>query len=219
MRLFELFCPPNQNPFPLTCQKGKCQIPPPCAVDTCFETQFNSQSVPAGTDIFLIASFKPKFSGSFVGVAFTNATVSLNGVKVAAAPNSYVELESSLTSCSTAKYTNNEWQTIAPLPGSGNTFLSAVSIPVPNGKNYKNAKVSWCGNIEAPGEIDVQISAAIYSSCTENEAAPEACETHTKYHAGVPTGCPSKLQPGGTGGGGSNYGGSQSARYAVWKSN
>jgi hypothetical protein len=112
---------------------------------------------------------------------------------------------------------NGEWQTVAPLPGSGNTFLSAVSIVVPSGVNYANAQVVWCGDITAPGEVDVQISAAVYTSCSEKTASPEACETHTKYHAGVPTGCLNNLVAGGTGGGGSNYSGSLSATYPVCK--
>jgi hypothetical protein len=85
--------------------------------------------------------------------------------------------------------------------------------------NYANAKVSWCGDVTAPGEIDVQIAAAIYTSCSLDTASPEACETHTNYHAGVPTGCLNNLIAGGTGGGGSNFSGSLSATYAVCKAN
>jgi hypothetical protein len=103
------------------------------------------------------------------------------------------------------------------LPGSGNTFFSAVSIPVPAGSNYANAAITWCGDVTAPGEVDVQIAAAVYTSCSNANAAPEACETHTQYHAGVPTGCLNNLVPGGTGGGGSNFSGSLSATYAVCK--
>jgi hypothetical protein len=48
--------------------------------------------------------------------------------------------------------------------------------------------------------VAVQIAAAQYKACAYETAAPEACETHTSYHAGVPTGCLSQLEPGGTGG-------------------
>jgi len=112
---------------------------------------------------------------------------------------------------------SGKWQATAPLPGSGNTFLSAVSVPVPNGVNWGGADVTWCGSVSAPGEIDVQIAAAVYTSCSESNAMPEACETHTNYHAGVPTGCLNSLVAGGTGGGGSNFSGSLSATYAVCK--
>lgn len=95
--------------------------------------------------------------------------------------------------------------------------MAAVSVPVPAGTDYANAQVTWCGDVTAPGESDVQIAAAVYTSCDESMAYPEACETHTNYHAGVPTGCLSKLVPGGTGGGGSSFSGSLSATYAVCK--
>jgi hypothetical protein len=112
---------------------------------------------------------------------------------------------------------NGVWKTTAPLPGSGNTFLSAVGVPVPNGMNWKGASVTWCGDVSAPGEVDVQIAAAVYTSCSMDTAKPESCESQTKYHAGVPTGCVQNLVAGGTGGGGSNFSGSLSATYAVCK--
>ena len=212
----DFFCPPYANPFPLSCISGTCQIPPPCAKNVCFSTKFNSQSVPAGSSVWLSAAFKPKFGGSYAGVAFTNSKVTINGAASSTTPpNSYVELSSGLQSCSTAQLVGNTWQAVAPLPGSGSTFLSAVSIPVPSGSNYAGASVTWCGDVTAPGEIDVQIAAAVYTSCPEAQAYPEACETQTKYHAGVPTGCLNNLTPGGTGGGGSNFSGSLSATYPV----
>ncbi len=63
----------------------------------------------------------------------------------------------------------------------------------------------------------MQIAAAVYTACSNAMAMPEACETQTKYHAGVPTGCLSYLVAGATGGGGSNYSGPLSATYAVCK--
>ena len=214
------YCPSDANPFPLSCVSGYCQIPPPCAKNVCFSTHFNSQSVPAGEVVWLSAAFKPKFAGSFSGVAFTNSRVTINGaLSSTIPPDSYVELNSGLQTCGTAQYVGGTWETVAPLPGSGNTFLSAVSITVPSGQDYANAQVTWCGDVSAPGEIDVQIAAATYTSCSDAEAYPEACETQTKYHAGVPTGCLNKLTAGGTGGGGSNYSGSLSATYPVCKAN
>jgi len=169
--------------------------------------------------VWLSAVFKPKFSGTSAAVSFTHSHVTINGVQVSTAPpDSFVQLSSSLQTCGTVNFTGGTWQTAAPLPGSGNTFLSAVSIPVPAGTNWANAQVSWCGDVTAPGEIDVQIAAAIYTSCSEASANPEACETHTNYHAGVPTSCLNNLVAGGTGGGGSNFSGSLSATYAVCKS-
>ena len=166
--------------------------------------------------IWLSAVFKPKFSGSSATVSFTGSEVTINGATFPV-PNSIINLESSLQTCGTAAFVSGEWQATAPLPGSGNTFLSAVSVPVPSGVNWANAQVTWCGSVSAPGEIDVQIAVAVYASCSESNASPEACETHTNYHAGVPTGCLNNLVPGGTGGGGSNYSGSLSATYPVCK--
>jgi hypothetical protein len=168
--------------------------------------------------VWLSAVFQPKFSGTNATVSFTDSVVTINGAQFSA-PNSYIQLESSLQTCGTSQFTDGEWQTVAPLPGSGNTFLSAISIPVPSGVNWANAEVTWCGDVTAPGEIQVQIAAAVYTSCSETAANPEACETHTNYHAGVPTGCLNNLVAGGTGGGGSNYSGSLSATYPVCQAN
>jgi len=139
----------------------------------------------------------------------------INGVFVSTPPDSFIELDRSLQTCDTADYLAGTWQSTAPLPGSGNTFLSAVSIPVPSNSSYASAEVTWCGLITAPGEVKVQIAAAVYTSCSNEDASPEACETHTNFHAGVPTGCLANLIAGGTGGGGSNYQGSLSATYSV----
>ena len=83
--------------------------------------------------------------------------------------------------------------------------------------NYANAQLQWCGDVTAPGEIDVQIVAAVYTSCSEEIANPKACETQTNYHVGVPAGCLNKSVPGGTEGGGSNFQGGLSATYPVCK--
>jgi len=208
----------------LVCVNNFCQTPtppppPPCGPQACFSTKFNSQPVPSGDVIWLSAAFKPKFQGGSATVSFTNSHVTINGVSVSSSPDSFIQLDSTLQSCGTANFVSGAWHATAPLPGSGSTFLSAVSIPVPPGVNYANAEVKWCGDVAAPGEIDVQIAAAVYTSCSEATANPEACETHTNYHAGVPTGCLNNLVPGGTGGGGSNYSGSLSATYAVCRTN
>lgn len=89
--------------------------------------------------------------------------------------------------------------------------MSVVSIPVLSGANYTNAQVTWCGDVTTSSEIDVQIAAATYTSCSKGSANPEACETHINYHAGVPTGCLNNLVLGGTVGDGSNFSGSLSA--------
>ena len=167
--------------------------------------------------MWLSAAFKPKFSGSFATVGLVNSRVSINGLAVSpTSPDSLIQLDANLQTCGTASLAaNGNWQATAPLPGSGNTFLSAVAIPVPAGTNWAKAKVTWCGDIIAPGQVAVQIAAAIYTSCDQRTAFPEACETHTSYHAGVPTGCLARLVPGGTGGGGSNWSGSLSATYTA----
>lgn len=201
-----------------TTSSGAPSSTPPCGPQVCFSTKFNSQTVPSGDVIWLSAAFKPKFSGTSGTVSFTNSHITINDVAVSPTPpDSFIMLLSGLQSCSTTQFVNGKWNTTAPLPGSGNTFFSAVSIPVPTGVNWASASVTWCGDVRAPGEVDVQIAAAIYTSCPMDSANPESCETHTNYHAGVPTGCLSKLVPGGTGGGGSNYSGSLSATYAVCK--
>ncbi|KAK3899980.1 hypothetical protein C8A05DRAFT_36395 [Staphylotrichum tortipilum] len=204
-------CPPPSTPPP----------PPACATNVCFSTQFNSQPIPAGATVWLSAAFKPKFgttAGSTATVGFVNTRVLINGLPVSPAPpHSFISLDASLQTCSVAALTpSNTWQTTAPLPGSGNTFFSAVGIPVPAGSSWAKAKVSWCGDIVAPGQIAVQIAAAVYNpACEMGVANPEACETHTGYHAGVPTGCLGGLVAGGTGGGGSNWSGSLSSTFTA----
>jgi len=130
--------------------------------------------------IWLSAVFKPKFGGSSATVLFTGSSVTIAGDKFSV-PDSNITLSSSLQTCGTAAFVGGEWEASAPLPGSGNTFLSAVSVPVPSGVNWANAQVMWCGDVFAPGEIDVQIAAAVYTSCSMSSASPEACETQTQF--------------------------------------
>jgi hypothetical protein len=111
-------------------------------------------SSPPGDVVWLSAAFKPKFSGTSATVSFTSSTVTINGATFPV-PDSFIQLTSSLQTCGTAEFVSGEWQAAAPLPGSGNTFLSAVSVTVPSGANWANAQVTWCGSVTAPGEIDV----------------------------------------------------------------
>jgi len=190
----------------------------PCVQDVCFSAKFNGQVVPVGDVVWLSAVFQPKFSGSSATVNFTNSVVKIDGVEVSPSPpDSFIRLESSLPSCETSQLVNGEWITTAPLPGSGNTFLSAVSIPVPSGFNWANAQVLWCGDVSSPGEIAVQIAAAVYASCNMDSANPESCETQTQYRAGVPKGCLDGLITEGTVDGGSDFSISSSPTFAVCK--
>ena len=200
----------------LSCQNGKCVLPPPCAKRVCTTTRFNEKTVPVGSTIWLSAAFTARFSSSGpAGVAVVNSQVTIDSIS-SAAPDSYVELVPGTASPGTVEYVSGRWQSTVPA-GSQNTFLSAVGVKVPQGKGCEKAYVTWCGDITAPGEIDVSIAAAVYSSCSYLSARPQATDSR-QYKAGAPVGCASQLKPGGTGYGNGDCTGSSSPAYPICKS-
>ena len=198
------FCPKAQNPFLLSCQSGRCVLPPPCAQRVCVSTQFNDNTVAAGATLWLSAAFTPRFAlgGGPAGVSVTNAQVTIGAV-TKLAPDAYVELIAGAPAAGAVSYVNNQWQATVPL-GQQTSFLSAVGVTVPAGLNCRNARVTWCGDITAPGQIDASVAAAVYSSCPYASAQPQAVDAG-KYKAGAPVGCATSLKPGGTGRGNGDF--------------
>ena len=195
---------------------GKCVLPPPCAKHVCFTTKLNSQPVPAGSAIWLSAAFVPRFPSSSgpTGVTFVNSQITI-GSASASAPDAYVELISGAPSGGSVSYVSGQWQATVPL-GQQVSFLSAASVTVPSGSKYSGAQVTWCGDLTAPGEVDVAIAAAVYSTCNHSSARPQGCDAG-RYRAGAPTGCAPNLKPGGTGNGNGDCSGSFSSITPVCK--
>ena len=157
----------------------------------------------AGSAIWLSAAFTPRFSisSSPAGVAVVNTQITIDGL-TSAAPDSYVDLVPGSAAPGSISYVNDQWQGSVPASAS-RAFLSAVSVTVPQGKRCSGAVISPHHVTLAPGQIDVSVAAAVYSS---------------KYKAGAPTGCASKLKPGGTGRGNGDCTGSASDAYPICKS-
>ena len=213
------YCPKASNPFLLSCQNGKCVLPPPCAKRVCVTTKFNEKTVPAGSSIWLSASFTPRFSvgNDPVGVAVVNTQITVDSI-ARSAPDSYVELVPGTAAPGTVKFVDGQWQATLPA-GVQNGFLSAVSATVPANSHCSNSQVTWCGDITAPGQIDAAIAAAVYSSpgCSHVDAKPQGTDAG-KFKAGAPVGCANRLRPGGTGYGDGDCTGQRSPAYSVCRS-
>ena len=213
------FCPKAANPFLLSCQNGKCVLPPPCAKRVCVTTRFNEKKVPAGSTIWLSAAFTPRFSigKDPVGVAVVNSQVTIDSI-ASAAPDSYVELVPGAAAPGTVGFVNGAWQASLPTGGQS-VFLSAVGVTVPPSARCSNAQVTWCGDITAPGQIDASVAAAVYSApgCAHADARPQGSDAG-KFKAGAPVGCANRLRPGGTGHGNGDCTGDRSPAYPVCRS-
>lgn len=195
---------------PLARRSEPSIIPGSCSQFICFTSKFNSQ--PINDVLWVNAVFQPKYKTSPGTVSFTGAYVTVGSNIIGYAPDSIMETTNSnnaVPTPNTVQYNaqGSYWSTNVDLPAQSQPiFLSAVAIQVPTPNTYASSSWQLCGTLNAPGEVDVQIPAAQYSACTNADASPQA--VHTNTHAGIPTGRLASLVAGGTGGGGSNYGGS-----------
>ena len=193
-------------------------LPEPCAKRVCVSHKFNEKTVPAGSIIWLSAAFSATFSDrseSPAGVSLTNSHITIGGV-TSSAPDSYVKLSSSAPAEGSVSFVEGQWQSSVPLDDQ-DSFLGAVAVKVPPGAKCSGASVTWCGDLTAPGEVDVAIAAAVYSSCPYGSARPQGVDSRHN-NAGTPVGCAANLKPGGTGEGKSNGSGDFSEKHPACKS-
>ena len=127
-------------------------------------------------------------------------------------------------SCATTSFNSstNTWTTTVPISGSDEIFLTGLALPVPLGLQSGGISPNWCGIFSAsvPGiHVQWQWGAAVYTCFPPDlnmlnvkPTHQNACNVNNGDHAGTPEN-PAYRQcvtGGATGGGGSNFTGSNS---------
>src|SRR6185369_8285620 len=143
-----------------------------CSTDTDIKADFNGTDIKGtvASPMYIWFNSNFKIAGGVTPVdgtqvSFRNGSVSINGVLVDV-PDATITFDSSV-SCATTSYDINTstWNTMVPLGGSDEIFLSGVAVPVAALKG--GAKVTWSGTLETttPGVcLSWKWAAAVYST-------------------------------------------------------
>lgn len=146
---------------------------PPGPGDTLIAQNFNKTTICTNATIWFNSVLKLNWPCQKRGtISFVNQIISgLNGQPPISVPDAQVIFDPTVR-CATTVFTNNMWVTTAPAFGlSGNTFLSAVSLPLPNGLPGGNKNVTWSGTfVTSTAGVKPQWawSAAVYKSFPTN---------------------------------------------------
>jgi hypothetical protein len=205
-----------------------CGTPPQCPADGSISSGFNGTAIvgvgngPAYVWFNSNISLKNLPAGK--SVTLTGSQVTINGTAYAI-PDAHITFAA--VSCATTSFDagSNTWNTIVPVAGSDEIFLSGAAIPVsslPGG-----AAVTWSGTFatDQPGVcISWKWGAAAYTSWPLSGSSPDynaaaikpahsaACGMNNGDHAGTPQNLAVRqsVTGGARGGGGSNFTGSWS---------
>jgi hypothetical protein len=194
-------------------------------------SNFNGTAIPPGDTLWFSAAFKINgLASSPVTFNFTNDTISytLKGVTTTVnAPNAEITLSPSVTTATTTfNAATNTWETSLPMKFSGNAFLDAVAVPMPNGLPGGANPVTWQGNFTSTTSavsINWQWAAAVYTKFSTDYNALNVKPVDDNHvsayqnsdHAGTPEAFTPYVIGGARGGGGSNFTGSMSATASV----
>ena len=212
-----------------------------CDTSSTVVSNFNGTPIKAGHYIWFSANFTAS------GIPSTAATISFNGSTLTftadqtytvAVPNATVTFDpNAACSVTTFDTASNTWNTIVPIGGSDEIFLTGVAFPVPASFGSVNGRVEgpvrWTGafNSNTAGiSATWKWGAAVYTVFSTDYNSLGIKPTHTRTclynnsdHAGTPEGVdPGSGKPyksfvtgGARGGGGSNWTGSWSATVGV----
>jgi hypothetical protein len=120
---------------------------PPGPGDTLITKNLKKSPGCTNATIWFSSSVKLKWPCKKRGnISFVNQIISgLDGQPPISVPDAQIVFDATVQ-CTTTVFTNNMWVTTAPLSGSsGNLFLSAVNLPLPNGLPNGNKNVTWSG--------------------------------------------------------------------------
>jgi hypothetical protein len=206
--------------------------PTPCVTVKSINSRFNNTSISAGRRIWFNSHVD--VSGTIaepVTVYVTNQTVvfSANGNNYSLdVPDAVITLDPAATEATTTFDSGSgRWMTTIPAGLSGSIFLSGLSYTVASGGLPRNINpVSWSATFtaSAPGiSLDWAWAAAVYTSFSADYNAlgvkPVDSQTASSYNnthkAGTPENYTSSVRSGATGGGGSNYTGSDSNTASI----
>jgi SdrD B-like domain len=188
---------------------------------------FNGTAIPANDTLWFSSVAKVQGLGSGPAtIHLTNQSISFeaNGASYQySVPDATLTLSpSATTAVASFNAATNSWNTTVPTHFSGNTFLSALAVPLPSGLPGGIQNVTWqltATSNTAGLSINWQWAAAAYSTFSANEAASNVKAVDDNHfapfansdHAGTPENFQPFVVGGATGGGGSNFTGSYSA--------
>lgn len=182
---------------------------------------FNGTAVPAGSTLWFTSVFKLQGTNA-ANLTMNNSVVTVNGVPYYG-PDATVNVSPNNTQASVdytgalSGYTSTSF--------SGNSFLSAVEVPLFSDLQGGIKNVSWSANFysDVPNvKVQWQWAAAAYTQLGDYDTNgikasddPHATAYGNSDHAGTPENFKTYVIGGGTGGGGSNYTGSYSSTLGV----
>jgi SdrD B-like domain len=188
---------------------------------------FNGTAIPANDTLWFSSVAKVQ------GLTSAPATIELSNQSISfvaggisyqfSVPNATLTLSpSATTAVASFSDATNSWTTTVPTIFSGNVFLSALAVPLPNGLPGGIHNVTWqlTATSDTPGlNVNWQWAAAAYSSFSTDMAAVNVKAVDDNHfapfansdHAGTPENFEAFVVGGATGGGGSNFTGSLSA--------
>jgi hypothetical protein len=220
-----------------------CSPPPPplCQASTSNVSNFNGTPIAAGNYIWFNANFTANgVPTTGATVTFTNSTITFKTSTASfnlPVPNAQITFSPSVSCVSTTfDSLNNRFVTTAPIGGSDEIFLTALSFLVPANFGQVSGNVTWNGTFgtNSPNvTMNWKWAAAVYTSpcfvTDYNIIAPLAAHGNACVgseggdHAGTPEGTSPNTGKlfkacvigGARGGGGSNFTGSLSGTVGV----
>lgn len=182
---------------------------------------FNGTSIRAGSTLWFTSVFKLQGSDSAT-ISMTNSTVTIDGAQYFG-PDSTVAFVPNAPQATLAY--GGSFDEISSQSFSGNTFLDAIEVPLPNGLPGGIKNVTWNAQIYSSVlgvKVQWQWAAAAYTQMGDYDTVgvkpsddPHATIYANSDHAGTPENFKTYVIGGATGGGGSNYTGSYSGTLGV----
>lgn len=225
------------NTLPIAFRTGTLTCAGQCSAQTANTSNFNGTSISPGTFIWFNANFTAS------GIPSTGATVLFrqSSIQFTAnqnynlqVPNAEITFSPSAT-CSSYTFdtATNTWQTIVPVKGDDEIFLTGLTFLVPSGFTQVPGNVTWQGTMSSSVDgvsIQWKWGAAVYTTFSTNyntlavkPGHQTSCAYNNGDHAGTPEGTdPLSDEPfkdfvigGARGGGGSNWTGSWSGTVSA----
>ncbi len=225
------------NTIPIQFRLGAFTCPGQCSAPTTNTSNFNGTAINPGTYVWFNANFTAS------GIPSTGATVLFQNSSIQftanqnynlQVPNAEITFSPSAT-CSSYTFdtATNTWQTIVPVKGDDEIFLTGLTFLVPSGFTQVQGNVTWQGTMSSSVDgvsMQWKWGAAVYTTFSTNyntlavkPGHQTSCAYNNGDHAGTPEGTdPLSDEPfkdfvigGARGGGGSNWTGSWSGTVSA----
>ena len=227
----------GHNTIPIAFSPSTLTCAGQCSAQTTSTSNFNGTAIKPGSYIWFNANFTAS------GIPSTGATVFFQGSTIQftadqnynlSVPNAEITFSPTAT-CSSYTFdtATNTWQTIVPIKGDDEIFLTGLTFLVPSGFTKVQGNVTWQGTMSsnvAGVSMQWKWGAAVYTTFSTNyntlgvkAGHQTSCSYNNGDHAGTPEGIdPMSGEPfkdfvigGARGGGGSNWTGSWSGTVSA----